>query len=447
MWSVSLSGISLPGNNFFLTASPSSVESPLDLEGPLALNNYLDNSEHLLEGRLAGPEHLLIIGKDIYTGLSTGEVVRINGNQVTVVTRFGETCDGIWEESKCGRPLGMVYDAGRNYLIVADGYFGIWEVDVKSGAKKQLVSPDTIIQGDNPRKAAIFNSVALHSSGDIFFTDASSDFQLEDGLFTMMANPSGRLIHWDRKRNVATTLIDQLALANGLLLSPDEDFVVVSELQRARILKYHLKGPKKGTHEPFISGLPGHPDNLTPSTNGFWIALVASRDSENPSLMASLGQVPLVRKFFIRMMYLIGLPFKLIHKVVPSASVQRLIHKWGHLDMFSAAFPARQTLIKVDWNGKIVGALHTMDKSVHAISHVVEDGDYLYMGGPFLKYIGRIKLSAEAQALVGGISRNTEPSQPPPTVTPKSVAKEPAPVHEKDPIPPPPITRKGEGEL
>lgn len=102
--------------------------------------------------------------------------------------------------------------------------------------------------------------------------------------------------------------------------------------------------------------------------------------------------------------------------------------------MFSAAFPARQTLIKVDWNGKIIGALHTIDKSVHGISHVVEDGDYLYMGGPFLKGIGRVKLSAAAKALVRLEEIDTESPQPP-TVTA-------TPVYEKDSKDPPPPPKK-----
>lgn len=481
--------------------------------GPLALNNYLDNAERILEGRLNGPENLLVVdgvaGKDIYTGLNTGEVVRINGNHITHVAKFGQPCEGDWEERKCGRPLGMVYDADRNQLIVADTYYGIWEVDTKSGAKKQLISPDTIIQGENPRKPMLFNSVALHSNGDIYFTDSSSEFTLEDGLFTVMANPSGRLVHWDRKKNVATALVDELAFANGLVINPGEDFIVVAETLRARVIKYHLKGPKKGTYEPFVTGLPGHPDNLTPSSNGFWIPLVVSRDAANPSLMASLTQVPLVRKFLIRLLYLVEFPFQLIQKAVPNTFVQKVIHKWGHFSMFSAAFPARQTLVKVDWNGKIVGALHTMDGSVHSIAHVVEDGDYLYMGGPFINYMARVKLSAAAKKLVQlddkprveatttpkpattttttpkpqttttttpkpqtttttpKPSTTTSTTPKPPTTTtaaPKpavprkqeDIDSEPAPVHEqdpKDPPPPPPkklkVIKKGgvEGEL
>lgn len=372
----------------------------MDLSGSLGINSYLDNSERLLEGRVAGPEHILVVGKDLYTGLNNGEVVRINGNHITHVAKFGEACEGIHEERKCGRPLGMVHDAARNQLIVSDAYYGIWEVDLKSGNKKQLVSPDTVIQGKRPRKAALFNSVAVHSNGDIYFTDSSSEFGLENGLFTVMANPSGRLIHYDRKKNVAITLIDELAFANGLLLSPEEDFIVVAETTRARVLKYFLHGSKKGSWEPLITGLPGHPDNLSPSQDGFWVPLVVSRDEENPSLMASLSQVPLVRKFLLRLLHLVEVPLQLINQVFPNEHVQKLSYKWGHFTMVGFAHPPRQTLVKLDWSGKVVGALHGNDKSVHSIAHVAEDSEYLYLGSPFNNYLGRVKLTKEVKKLV-----------------------------------------------
>lgn len=70
----------------------------------------------------------------------------------------------------------MFHDADHNRLIVSDAYYGIWEVDLKSGAKKQLISPDIEVQGANPRKVSLFNSVVLHSNGDIYFTSSSSEF-------------------------------------------------------------------------------------------------------------------------------------------------------------------------------------------------------------------------------------------------------------------------------
>lgn len=64
----------------------------MDLTGPLEVNNLLDNTEHLLEGQLHGPEHLLIRGNEIYTSIHGGEVIRINGDHITHVAKFGKPC-------------------------------------------------------------------------------------------------------------------------------------------------------------------------------------------------------------------------------------------------------------------------------------------------------------------------------------------------------------------
>lgn len=46
-----------------------------------------------------------------------------------------------------GRPLGMNFDTIGDNLIVADAYYGIFEVNLKTGAKKQLIGADEIIDG------------------------------------------------------------------------------------------------------------------------------------------------------------------------------------------------------------------------------------------------------------------------------------------------------------
>lgn len=45
----------------------------------------------------------------------------------------------------CGRPLGLAFDVSPNHLIVADSYYGIWQVDISNGKKVALVSPSEVI--------------------------------------------------------------------------------------------------------------------------------------------------------------------------------------------------------------------------------------------------------------------------------------------------------------
>lgn len=415
-----------------------SVERPLDLVGPLELNSYLDNGERYLDGRISGPEHLIVVGKDIYTGINGGEVVRINGDHITHVAKFGEPCEGEWEAAKCGRPLGMSLDKRRNHLIVADTYKGIFEVDLSNGKWKVLIPAGTVVKGDTPRKTALFNSVAVHSNGDIYYTDSTSDFGLNDGIYSVLANPSGRLIHYNRKKNESTTLIDELHFANGLLLSPSEDFIVVAETVRAHIRKYYLTGPQKGTSEIFLTGLPGHPDNLSPAEDGFWVPLVTTRDEKNPSMMAAMQKVPLVRKFLIRLLYLIEMPFQVLNNVFPNPYAQKITHFLGSFPSLAFTYPDRTTILKVDWNGNIKFSLHGSDKSVNGIAHVAEYGDYLLLGSPFNQYIGRVKIPKALESQIKPkqipVSTTTTTTTPKPTTTtpkPATTTEKPTTTTEK----------------
>lgn len=53
-------------------------------------------------------------------------------------------------KAPCGRPLGLAFDTISDKLIVMHSSDGIFEVDLKSGSKKQLLSADTVI-GDEVR--------------------------------------------------------------------------------------------------------------------------------------------------------------------------------------------------------------------------------------------------------------------------------------------------------
>lgn len=119
-----------------------SIVKPKPLLGALEVNHHLDKAEHILEGKVIGAEHLLPRGKSIYASLHNGNVVRIDGEHITFVAKFGKPCKYPEEESICGRPLGLAFDTISDNLLVVDAYYGLWEVNLKDGSKKQLVSPD-----------------------------------------------------------------------------------------------------------------------------------------------------------------------------------------------------------------------------------------------------------------------------------------------------------------
>lgn len=178
--------------------------------------------------------------------------------------------------------------------------------------------------------------------------------------------------------------------ANGIALSPNEDFILVAETNGARVQRYWLKGEKKGQLEVFIEGLPGIPDNITPDEDGIWIALVVAADPEHPMLPQSTTKLPLVRKFITRLLYLIEMPFNFISRVYPNPYTKKIAYSLNSFSSFGFLYPDRKTIVRVDWNGKPIGSLHGFDKSLSTISHVLEFGEYLYLGSPFADYVGRV---------------------------------------------------------
>lgn len=200
-----------------------------------------------------------------------------------------------------------------------------------------------------------------------------------------------RLFKYDRANNVSKVLLDELFFANGLALSPDEDFIVVAETGAMRLTLYHLKGAKAGQSEVFVEGLPGLPDNLTPDAEGIWVPLIMAADNEHPNGYNMFANFPSIRLFLARLLSLFELPFRLINNAFPNKLAQKFIHFIGHGESMLLLSPKRSTIVRIDWNGNIVGSLHGTDKSAGAISHVLEFNDYLYLGSPFNRFLARVK--------------------------------------------------------
>ena len=59
------------------------------------------------------------------------------------------------------------------------------------------------------------------------------------------------------------TLIDGTYFGNGVVLSKDESFVLMTETTKYRVLRYWLKGEKAGQTEVFADNLPGFPNGIS----------------------------------------------------------------------------------------------------------------------------------------------------------------------------------------
>ncbi|KAK9874105.1 hypothetical protein WA026_002459 [Henosepilachna vigintioctopunctata] len=379
----------IPGLPPDVNISKSWKVEKINLEDKFSLNNKLDGIEILYKDQVHGPESFTDDHDFVYTSLHLGDIVKLVGKHIVPVVKFGKPCKGVYQEEICGRPLGLTF--GKDgYLYAADAYYGIFRVNVKTGEKVKLISMDEEIDG---RKPKLPNSLVVACNGDIYWTDSDTNFSLQDIVYSLLGDGSGRLIHYSAKTGKNEVLLDNLHFANGVKLSHNEDYLLVSETNKNRIHRIYLKGPKKSVNEIFIDHLPGMPDNIqTDGSSGFIVGIVQDVHSKNPSIAQVFSQFPNIRKFLVRSFGLIELAFKTIDKIYPNEFTQKGIHFVGHSEPF-AAIPGKTAILHISENGEVLDCLWGNSKIVGKFSegHIVKD--HLYLGSPYNKHLGRISLS------------------------------------------------------
>uniref|UniRef100_A0A8C4QE83 Adipocyte plasma membrane-associated protein n=1 Tax=Eptatretus burgeri TaxID=7764 RepID=A0A8C4QE83_EPTBU len=336
------------------------------LVGPLNLNDKLQHAEHLFEGKLVGAESIATIGDIFYTGTADGKIIKIdNGKLSTIATLGTPPCGQPEHEPNCGRPLGLCASA-LGKLFVVDAYLGVFEVDPNTGETAVLVPATLMVEG---QKFGFLNDLTILDNGSkIYFTDSSSRWQRQHNCFLVMEGTcDGRLLEYDVNTKITHVLLSGLCFANGVELSPAEDHILVCETTMARIIRYYIKGKKKGQHEVFAENLPGLPDNISPSSfGGYWVGLATVRSREAFSIVDLLAPHPWLKK--------------LMFKLFSQEFVMRFTSRHG-------------LVLELGPDGHIRRSLHDASgTSVSSISEVCEHGDWLYLGSYFAPFLARLRL-------------------------------------------------------
>lgn len=98
----------------------------------MELKERLEDVELWHKGDFMGPESFASYNGELYVSIYEGDIVKLTGNHITPVVKFGKPCKGYYEEKICGRPLGIRFDKSGT-LYAADAYYGIFKVNVKTG--------------------------------------------------------------------------------------------------------------------------------------------------------------------------------------------------------------------------------------------------------------------------------------------------------------------------
>jgi sugar lactone lactonase YvrE len=317
--------------------------------GVFVVNNRLDGIETLGIGNKKGPEDITL-DKDgrIYAATHDGTIVRLQA-------------DGTGAENWVntgGRPLGIDFDAAGN-LIVADAYRGLLAIDTAG----QI----TVLANEaNGIAIRYTDDVDVAADGKIYFSDASTKFQArenggtyEASLLDLMEHGGyGRLLVHDPATGKTDTLLDGLNFANGVAVSPDQQFVLVNETGEYRVVRYWIAGPRQGQHEQFGPIFPAFPDNISTGLNGkYWVALVSPRSKP----LDDLSEKPFLRKIVQR------LPAAIRPKAIP----------YGHI-------------IALDGEGNVVEDLQDPEAGYPVNTSITETEEYLYIGSLFTPVMGRL---------------------------------------------------------
>jgi len=303
------------------------------MEGALRENSALSSVKLLAEGKLNGPEDIAVGNNgNVFTGLEDGRIVKISPDGEVVT--FAETG---------GRPLGLQWGP-RGDLIVADGGRGLLTVNLEGEVTVLVPRAETV-----PLEMA--DDLDVSSSGLIYFSDATgSEVGMDYYQDLMIHRPLGRLLRFDYYTYDLEVLLTGLYFANGVALSPDEDFVLVSETSEYRITRLWLKGPRVGDRDVFADNLPGFPDGISGDGDGnYWVAMVSPR------------------------MWFVD------NIVLPNLWLRKLLMHfptWTRLSGASYGF-----IIQLNSEGEIVESLHDPSgKSLSGITNVVERDGKLYIG-------------------------------------------------------------------
>ena len=303
------------------------------MEGALRENSALSSVKLLAEGKLNGPEDIAVDNNGtVYTGLEDGRIVKISPDGEVVT--FAETG---------GRPLGLQWGPSGD-LIVADGVRGLLTVNLEGKVTVLVPRAETV-----PLEMA--DDLDVSSSGLIYFSDATgSEVGMDYYQDLMIHRPLGRLLRFNYYTDDLEVLLTGLYFANGVALSPDEDFVLVSEMSEYRITRLWLKGPRVGDRDVFADNLPGFPDGISGDGDGnYWVAMVSPR------------------------MWFVD------NIVLPNLWLRKLLMHfptWTRLSGASYGF-----IIQLNSEGEIVESLHDPSgKSLSGITNVVERDGKLYIG-------------------------------------------------------------------
>lgn len=345
----------------------------------------------------------------IYTGTFGGQVVRIEETKAVPIAKIGDgKCDVAWEFHKCGRPLGLRFNS-KGILYVVDAYHGLYMIESVTSKTPKVTQllPLSATKRLKGGLSLFFDDITVDEGagtggGDvIYISDVSTKWDLSRCINTLIEHDStGRLLKYDINSQTLTIAADGFVFPNGVQVTDNKEAVILCEFGKQRLMRVFIKGPKAGKTELF-SQLPGECDNVRRSGNfdqeTYWVAFASVRNASNPLLSDRLAGRPLLRKFIVRLSYLLGTIVEGLGSLYNFESFQSFGFslKSGTQFLFLLFASDYGMITEVNANGKIITAYSSPDGKTTHLSEVCEmkgaKGErILYIGSYSNSYLARL---------------------------------------------------------
>uniref|UniRef100_A0A7S2VXW8 Strictosidine synthase conserved region domain-containing protein n=1 Tax=Eucampia antarctica TaxID=49252 RepID=A0A7S2VXW8_9STRA len=266
----------------------------------------------------------------------------------------------------------------KKTLYFADSVMGLARLNLKDDRPKvELVA--TYLKDDTPLHFVDDIDIGT-KTGHVYFSSATDipnyarDMkQWQTTMYNskidfLRGKRTGKLLRYNPDTDEVDVLLDKIWFANGVAVDKDENFVLVVETMAARVLKYHLTGPKKGTSEVLLHNMTGYPDGVGCSiTSGLcYVALYGS----GSVVMEILYTLPSIVETFVRTLFMM-MPLW----ILPSAKAYSGILEF---DPYKGGDNNSEVRLFQDPTGK----------DIHSITGVTEHSGKLYLGSIVNEFIG-----------------------------------------------------------
>ncbi|XP_023333407.1 adipocyte plasma membrane-associated protein [Eurytemora carolleeae] len=211
-------------------------------------------------------------------------------------------------------------------------------------------------------------------------------------MFELLSDSSGRILKFDLETRETQVLVEEINFANGLELSPEEDYILFTETGRARIHKYYLTGERSGEVKVLVNSLPGLPDNIKLNDRGnYYVGLIGPRLPGTWHILELVAPHNILRKFISRLVCMVLIPSKLLNLVFPTSASLQFEYWCGNLEPFAHLTRPYGLVVEVDGKtGDIISSLHSTNGAVRFISEAVVLDRWVYLGSPYTNYLARV---------------------------------------------------------